>query len=183
MILNAKNSNFNINLAPNFLYPEVIEKYERYLIHDPNPYNTLVDYLNASIQGISFKGFAFEPPQQTLLDDFVKWKGGFDANKLLDKTFTITFKTYEGFINYWILRENLIQFLDYDAKNEFMPSVRLSFLDHVGFEMVNYRFEQVLMVGIGDLELSYSSNMPEFTTFSVDFTYNYLNINHMHAKD
>lgn len=177
-ILNAKNSNFLLKFPPNFLYPEVVEKYQRYLIHDPNPYDTLVDYLNASIQSVNFTGFSYTPNQQVLLDDFVGWKSGFDANKMLVKTFTVNFKTYEGFINYWIMREQLTQFLDYDTENEFLSPITLSFLDHVGFELVNYKFEQVLMVGIGDLDLSFSNNMPNFETFSIDFTYNYLKIQH-----
>lgn len=178
MILNAKNSNFIIKLPTNFLYPEIVEKYERYLIHDPNPFNSLVDYVNASIQGMSFKGFSYEPARQMLLADPVKWKNGFDVNTMLDKTFTITFKTYEGFINYWILREQLTEFLSYDQKDEFLAPITLSFLDHVGFELVNYTFQQVLMTGIGDLELSYGNNMPEFTTFDVDFAYSELKIQH-----
>ena len=176
MILNAKNSNFVLKLPTNFLYPEVVEKYNRYLIHDPNPYNNLVDYVNASIQSVNFTGFGYDPAPQTLYDDFVKWKRGWNSTKMLNKTFTISFKTYEGFINYWILREQFIQFLDYDTENEFLAPITLSFLDHAGFELFKYTFEQVLMIGIGDLDMSFAANMPEFNTFSIDFTYNYLKL-------
>ena len=176
MILNSKNSNYVFSFPKSFLFKEVKDRYEPILKRTASPYSSLVDYLNASIQGITFPGIESEVVQQTLREDNVKWKDGFRAGKHLQKEFTVTFKSYEGYINYWIMYDQLKQFLSYDQELEFFAPTSLSFLDQTGFELINMEYQQVLFTGMSSLELSFSSNVSEFQTFDCTFVYNYLNV-------
>lgn len=177
MIPNAKNNNFFITLPHTFFYPEIIEKYEFYIKRLPNPYETISDFVNSSIQGITFPSIDMGIVEQTLMEDTpIKWKDGFDFKKSIDKEFTITFKLFEGYINYWIMFDQLQKFYDYDTENQFFPPMTLSFLDNTGFELIAFIYEKVLMTSMTQLELSYASNIPDFQTFDVTFHYNYFNI-------
>ena len=176
MIPNAKNNNFFITFPKQFFYEEIIEKYNFYIQRLPNPYQNIPDFINSSIQGVSFPSVEMGTVDQTLMDDPVKWKDGFNFETNLNKTFTITFKLFEGYINYWIMFDQLRKFYHLDTKNEFFPPMTLSFLDNTGFELIAFKFDKIIMTSISSLDLSYAENIPEFQTFSIDFHYNYFSV-------
>lgn len=177
MIRNSKSNNFFIEFPKGFFYKKIEDKYDFYLKRLPNPYEDLRSFMNASIQGTTFPSFDMDIVTQTLYEDHpVKWKDGFNFEKHIDKTFTITFKTYEGYINYWIMLEQLHEFYKYDAKNSFFPDITLSMLDVQGLEIISIQYKKVLFTNLSSLELSYSSTVPNFNTFDATFHYNYLDI-------
>jgi hypothetical protein len=175
MILNSKNSNYIFNFPKNFLYPKIQDRYRTYLKRLPLPYADVTDYLNASIQSVTFPGGSMDIVEQNLYEDPVKWKGGMSA-RYFTKEFSVTFKSYEGYINYWMMFDLFQEYLNYDNDREFLPNVTLSFLDHSGFELIVFEFKQILMVEIGDLQLNFTSNAAEFQSFDCKFMYNYFTI-------
>lgn len=176
MILNSKNNNFVPNFPKNFFYEKIKERYVPIVNRLPLPYDSLTDYLNASIQQFTFPGVTTETVSQTLNDEFVEWKDGFRFGKVLDKSFTVTFKNYEGYINYWMMFDQYEEFLSKYQKDKFLPNISIRLLDHHGFELLSIEYHQILMTGISDLELNFTSNTAEFESFTCDFKYNYYEI-------
>jgi hypothetical protein len=176
MILNSRNTNYIISFPKNFLYPKVQERYASLLKRLPLPYDSVTDYMNASIQSLTFPGVSVENVEQTLHEDKVQWKGGFRMGKQFDKNFDITFKSYEAYINYWMMFDQFEEFLSYDNENEFLPNLTLSFLDQDGFELVTITYKQITMMSISELELNFSSNSAEFQSFTCGFHYNYFEV-------
>lgn len=176
MILNSRNNNYIISFPRNFLYPTVQKRYAPLLKRLPIPYDSVTDYLNASIQSLTFPGISTENVEQVLYEDRVQWKGGFRLGKQIEKDFSMTFKSYEAYINYWMMFDQFQEFLAYDNENEFLPNLTLSFLDQDGFELVVFEFKQLTMKGISELELNFSSNTADFNNFTCDFHYNYFEI-------
>lgn len=142
----------------------------------PQPYESLQDYLTASIQSMSFPSLNIETNEQTLNTDPYSSKGGLRFQNYLDRTFTISFKTYEGYINYWVMFDLFMEFYALDNKNQFLPDVNLTFLDHTGFELLTINFNEIVMTSLGELELNYSSTTAEFKTFTAGFKYNFIDI-------
>jgi len=176
MILNSKNNNFIVRFNKGFIYPEIVQRYETYLKRLPLPYESVQDYLTASIQAVSFPSVDIEPVEQTLYEDPHSSKGGKRFETYLDRSFTITFKTYEGYINYWIMFDLIRQYYDLDNTDEYLPDINLTFMDHTGFELMTINFNQIVLTGLSELELNYSSNTAEFRTFTAKFKYNYIKI-------
>ena len=176
MILNSKNNNYIISFPKNFLYSTVQDRYWPMLKRLPLPYDSITDYMNASIQQFSFPGVNAENVEQTLYEDKVQWKGAYRLGKLMSKDFDMTFKSYEGYINYWMMHDQFREFLAYDNKEEFLPNLTLSFLDQDGFELISIVFKQITMTSISELELNFSSNTSEFQQFTCGFHYNYMEI-------
>ena len=176
MILNAKNNNFIVRFTKGFFYPSIVKKYETYLKRLPMPYENLHDYMTASIQSVTFPALTAEPVEQILYEDNYTSKGGFRLERYLERTFNITFKLYEGYINYWVMFDTFRAFYDLDNKDKFLPNVTLSFLDQTGFEFIAVDLKQIIVTNISELELSYSSNVAEFKTFNMNFKYNYIDI-------
>jgi len=176
MILNSKNNNFIVRFNRGFIYPQITQRYETYLKRLPLPYENVHDYLTASVQSITFPSLSVEPVEQTLYEDPHTSKGGKRFETYLDRTFQISFKTYEGYINYWIMFDLFRDYYDLDNKQEFLPDINLTFLDHTGFEFITINFNQVVFTNLSELELNYSSNTAEFRNFTAGFKYNYIKI-------
>jgi len=176
MILGSKNNSFRVTFPKNFLYPQIEEKYSKFIKKLNSPYESTIDYLNSSIQQITFPGANTETVRQTLHEDPVQWKAGYRMGIEFEREFDITFKNYEGYLNYWIMFEQLREYLDYDQKDEFMPNMSIQFLDYSGYEFVSLEYKQIIMRSITELDLNYSSNTPEFQTFSCGFSFNYFEL-------
>lgn len=181
MFLNAKNNNFRFEFPRDFFFKEVVDKYTPYIKKMPVPYDNLRDYINASVQSITFPSVAGPTVDQTLLEDPIVLKGRGDTKRWMSRDFSVTFKLCEGYLNYWIMFEQLMAFYDYHNGDYTMGDVILQFLDNNGFEFIAFRFGKIVYTGISELNLSFSSNIPEFQTFTCDFKYNYPTI--LNRKD
>lgn len=176
MILNSRNNNFIVTLQRNFFYPEIVNKYETYIKRLPIPYENLHDYMTAGIQAITFPSLNAETTEQTLNEDPITAKGGLRPIYWLDRSFTITFKSYEGYINYWVMFDMFWKYYDPDQKNKYLGNVIITFLDQTGFEFIGVELSQVTFVSLSEVELNYSSNTAEFKNFTAEFKYNYIDI-------
>jgi len=176
MILTSKNNNFIVRFNRGFFYPSIVERYETYLKRLPIPYENLHDCMTASIQACTFPALTAETVEQILYEDNYTSKGGLRLERYLSRDFSLTFKLYEGYINYWVMFDMFRAFYDLDNKEKFLPDVTISFLDQTGFEFIAVELHQVLMTSISELELNYSSNTAEFKNFTMNFKYNIIKI-------
>ena len=172
MILNAKNNNFRFEFQKTFFFQPIVDKYEYIIKRLPCPYNNIRDYINAGIQEVTFPASDLpKVEQQNLHNPPVPWKGKGNMEFSIPKDITITFKLYEGYINYWIMFEQLNYFYQYTTEQQALPDMFLSFMDNVGFELFTFKLGRPIYYGISELSLSFSSNVPEFKTFTCNFSY------------
>jgi len=186
MILSAKNNNFIVRFNQGFFYPNIVKKYETYIKRLPIPYENLHDYMTASVQAMTFPSLTADPVEQLVNDNLYSSRGGFYFEKYLTRDFNITFKLYEGYINYWVMFDLFQEFYSSAAntpkdklntkKSPFLPDVTITFLDQTGFEFVAVELNQILLTSLSEVELNYSSNTAEFKTFNANFKYNYIAI-------
>jgi hypothetical protein len=176
MILNSKNNQFVFTLPKGFLDEELQKKYSFYLKRLPTPYENIEDYLNATIQSVTFPSVAADEVEQTLDKTPQFWRQSFDLERIITKEFTVNFKTADGYLNYWVLFEQFQRYLRLESKRDYFPDMNLRFLDRQGYQLVNVIFRQPLMKGMDSLEMSYASTAFEFRTFGVTFKYNIFEI-------
>lgn len=176
MILNSRNNNFIVRFQQGFFYPSVTEKYETYIKRLPIPYENMHDYMTAGVQAITFPALNGEDVEQTFLEHPITAKGGHSPIWYVDRGLTLTFKSYEGYINYWVWFDMFFKYYDFQQEDKYLGDITLTFLDQTGFEFVAVEFQQVVMTGLSTLELNYSSNAAEFKNFTADFKYNFLKV-------
>jgi len=178
MILNVRQNGFIFNFPKGFLHPSVIEKYEPYVKRMPTPYDTLHDFINATIQSINFPTLrGIDLVEQIRPGGFRQaYKSATTLQNLIQREFTVTFKLGEGFINYWIIYENIVKFLDFENPNQYFDDFRLLLLDNDGIIMTSVYLQQPLVTSLSEIQLNYSSTTPQFSTFYVGFRCNYVNI-------
>jgi hypothetical protein len=178
MLLNARQNGFIFNLPKGYFSKTIEDKYAAYIKRMPIPYDTLKDFMNSTIQQVSFPTFqSIDHVDQTRPGGYKQsYKSATNIQNLVRRDFSVTFKLGEGLINYWIMYESIVEALDFNNKSEYLPDLILRLLDHQGIIMATAEFQQPIYTSLGEVQLNYSSTTPQFSTFSVGFRCNYVNV-------
>ena len=184
-ILNAKSNMFTIWFPPNFFYPSVVKNWEPIIKRLKLPYQTVEDFFNASIQSITIPPVDLNTVTQQQRQFEITYKGGKELEPVFEKTLDVTFKLAEGFITYWIIFDQIEEFLRYkdDDSAVFWPSMYVSFLDHHGFELVAFEFNKIVPTGLSSFDVSYATTAADFNTFNLGLAYNRFNIKRRTTDD
>lgn len=174
MILNARNNLFKFNFPRSFFPKEVVEKYERYLKNSPIPFKRFEDFINHTIQGVTFPSLNSNLVEQKgKYKVAVKYRGGFETVRNIDRTFTVEFKHVDAFLNYYALVESFFSFHNHQTHTEFLPAINLHLYNSDILGTVKIKYDQILYESIPSaLTLNYSDVRNQFKTFSVTFAYN-----------
>jgi len=182
-ILNARSNQFFINFPPELFYPEIKDRWIPVIKRLKLPFDTVEDFINNCVQSISFPSVELPTVDQQQSQFQIKYRGGKELEPILDKNLTITFKLSEGFFSYWILFEQLEQFVNYEQKVPFWPSLYVSFLDNNGFEIVAFEFHKIVPTGLSPFSISYATTAAEFNTFTLSLNYNRFDIKRKLSKE
>jgi len=173
MILNSLQNQFIIRFPKSFFYPEIHQKWTPVVKRLKLPYENLEDFINASVQSLTFPSIELSPVEQGQQQFRIAYRPGNELEPLFDKNLTLTFKLSEGLITYWILFEQIELFIQiYEVKKPFWDPMYVSFLDHHGFELVAFSFDKIIPTGMSQFDISYATTAAEFNTFTLNLRYN-----------
>lgn len=163
-------------------------KYNTYLKRLPTPFSDITDYVNHTIQSVSFPAVTSDEVEQwvgrkTQVDDsngqrrtVTKnphyWRQSLDLERVIPKEFSVDFKVADGYLNYWVLYETYRTFLTIPDVQDHMPDMNIMFLDREGYQLLTVTYMQPIIKGISEVEMNYSSTTMEFRTFTMNFKYN-----------
>jgi hypothetical protein len=177
MLLNPKANSFYFNFPKGFFSSRVIEKYEKYVKKQPIPFDTVEGYVNSTIQSIGFPGMSIDSVEQVRnLGKKIAYKSSTPIQDLFNKDFTINFKTADGFVNYFIMLDTVLDFLNFANPDVFVPVLPVRIMDNEGNIVISATFQEVLFTSFSELELNYTNNNPSYTSFSLGFKCNYLDV-------
>jgi len=178
MILNSRNNLFSFKLPRNFIPEEVAQKYVKYLNRIPGTLmQDPIDYVNYSIQGINLPGLSFDPISQADNDGTTRYhRGAIPIQNTVERQFTLTFQLLDGYVNYWIMLDTLLYYYARSTKQPFTEDLVLRIMDAEGIGMASVAFEKPIMNSINELNLNFSENVADFSTFEVNFYYNKFNL-------
>lgn len=182
MVLNNKPQMFTVFFPSNFFYQEVKDKWEPIIERMKLPYQSVVDFMNAQIQSVTFPTFSIETSQQQRNQYEVAYPGGKELEVFMSKDLTITFKLTESYISYFILWDQLDLYLHYydehtkeylDYKKPcWLEPIHLAFLSDAGIQLTKFVFREITPTGMGDLNLSYAATAAAYNTFTFTCKYN-----------
>lgn len=178
MILNSRNNLFSFRFPRRFIPESVAEKYSAYLNKMPGALMSQpIDYINYAIQGVSMPGLSFDPvTQEANPGTTVYHRGSIPIQNTIERQFTVTMQLLDGYINYWIMLDTLLYYYSKGNKEPFTEDINLRILDAEGLGVASIQFKDPIMNSISELELNFSSNIADFTTFEVNFFYNELEL-------
>lgn len=180
-ILNSTYNSFIFNFTKSFIPENIKNRWHPYVKRAPMPYDTVTHFLNSTIQSISFPAISMDTVQQNkkLFGKYTKerdFKGSKVAEDLYTREITVTFKTTEGFANYWIMQEVLINYIDFNNKEIYIEDLHLRMIDQDGYILSTVALKEVIFTGISGINLSYADNVPEFKSFDATFKFNFIDI-------
>jgi len=176
-ILNTRASSYYFIFPKGFFPDRIKKKYEDYIKKQPIPYDNVQDFLNSTIQSVSMPSLTMDSVQQVRkLGKIIKYKNSIPVQDLFNKDFSISFRVVDGFINYWVFMETVLYFLNFKNEDLFIQSLPLRLLDNEGNIMVSLKFSEVLFAGFSELEMNATQYDPQDTSFTINFTANYIDI-------
>jgi hypothetical protein len=177
MILNPRGNSFYFNFPRGFFPGRVTEKYLPYIKKQPVPFDTVEQYINSTIQSVSFPSLTLDSVEQVRkLGKKISYKGSNPVQDLFSKEFSINMKMTDGFMSYWIMLDTILDFVNFANPEVFLMNLPLRIMDSHGSIVASVVFQEVLFTSFGEIELNYTSNNPQFSTFPVGFKCNYLDI-------
>lgn len=177
MILNARNNNFVFRFPQGFIFPELETKYVKYLRRMNTPFDRVHDYLNHTVQSVTFPSISTGMVIQTLDKIPQNWRQTVDMSKAMAKEMTVNFQATDGYLNYWLMFEQFQEYIRLENNvTEYFPDFSLQFLDRVGYQLLNVKIMQPIMISLDAVEMSYSSIIPDFKSFSATFAFNHFEL-------
>lgn len=106
------------------------------------PYVTCEDFFNANITSINFPGISAGTVEQQGRLYKIKKRPGNQVDQLIEKTITLTVKTTESYISYFMARHQFDLFLRLGLSTPvYLPDISVTLLDDGGFETITYRYQ------------------------------------------
>lgn len=183
VFLNARYNQFKFLFPKGFLYPRIEQKYQQYLKDLPIPYADVRSFLNSTVQSISFPGVSgVTPVEQVQAGRTVSYRQGYRFSQVINRDFTVTFRTVDAYLNYWLMYEQLVSYTNFlqeepgDPDKEFFPDFEIMYLTSNGNIRILQTLKQVLFLGIGDLNPTYTDISNSLKTFTCNFKFNYFEL-------
>lgn len=174
MILNARANSFYFVFPKGFFPPGVQDKYFQYIKSQSIPYDTLTQYMNSTIQSVTFPALsATNVTQVRPLGKTITYQSATPVQNMFSQGFSVTFRMAEGFINYFVMLETMLEHLNFKNPDLFVENLPLQTLDNNGNVISTCQFKGVTLASLSELNLNYTQNAPTPTTFTVGFNYNY----------
>jgi hypothetical protein len=177
MILNPKGNSFYFNFPKGFFSDTVTNKYADYIKKQPIPFDNVQQYLNSTIQSVGFPGLTIDSVEQVRnFGKKIAYKSSTPIQDLFTRDFTINFKQTDGFVNYFIMLDTVLHFLNFENPQVHLQNLPLRIMDNEGNVVFSVTFIEVLFTSLSQLEFAYTSNNPQFAAFSLGFKCNYIDI-------
>lgn len=161
---------FRVYLPTEFLVPDILAKYDEYLKKHPQIMSSMEDILYESIVEVQMPSIGYNPlesqahntPYSTSTIHHMDSK-----TSALDRSFTISFRHTEAYLTYFCLLEHYVH--HFNSEKTSIGTFALQTTLSTGEPIYTVNYTNVLMIGMPELELSYSNSDRSFGTFSVTF--------------
>jgi hypothetical protein len=177
MLLNPKGNSFYFVFPRGFFPPPVVDKYLPYIKKQPIPFDNINDYMNSTIQTIGFPSMNIDSVEQIRnLGKKISYKSSTPVQDLFSQDFTVGFKNVDGFVNYFIMLDTILHFLNFKNPQLHLQDLPLRIMDNEGNIVMSVTFQGTILTSYSELQLSYASNANQFTPFTLGFKCNYIDI-------
>ena len=176
--INSQNNGFYLKLPIGFVSKRLDEKYSKVLQALPTPYKNTLDYLNSTIQNITFPEMSMENPEQFYkFGDSVSMKSSELIDELFDKDITITFKSTDGYLNYWIVFEIILEYISWINKEKFLGNIIITNTNAHGFSYANIIMKRITFSSLSGNEFNFTDNTSDLQNFDLNLKFNDIEFN------
>jgi len=173
MILNQQLHNYLLLFPKTFFSEETKQQFSYYQKYMRLPYTTIDDFINSTIQNVNFPGWNLKTVEQhRMYGALQKFKDATPVKDLIEKTISIEFKLVDGFLNYFMLYDNAIKYLDFKNESLYFDDFKILLLNNENYLISYINLYKVIMKKMTNLRMGYPKMGRNNTTFTVEFEYN-----------
>ena len=175
--LSTINNQFHFNLPIDFVPKSEEEQYLKLIKGMRKPYTSVVDYLNSTIQSISFPSITFPTVnnEQNKQRKKIKWKTVSNIFDLFEQSVTITFLDVDSHLNYMILLDVLCNHY-LNAEQPYDQSILVTLINENRRPLYNIQYRSLLWTDLDGNTFGYNDQAIQSKTFTASFTFNYLDL-------
>lgn len=179
---------FKFQFPKDFLPKELDEKYAKVLAKNASVLTSPIEYLNESIQGVSFPGISELVSEQDQIalnpNRFIEGKQGTEPfykhsyispiNPLaaIEREFKVTMRQNQGLYNYWMMYETIFHKILKDKEPMFDECFTLFIMNETGEACARVDMYDNYIKGIDGIEFNYNKVDRQTDTFDVTFAFN-----------
>lgn len=177
MRLNSQSSQFIFNLPSDFVSREVNNGYRDMLEKNWIQYESVVDYINSTIDSVTFYGISFNLPKQIMMRGKERYhKPAQNPQDIItSRELQITFDSVDSDLNYWLMYE-IINKHYIDVNNQFVQPFTLTCVDINRDAIYIIKFYEIIIKSLSDNTFSYSNQKINRKQFTIGFHFNFYDI-------
>ncbi len=166
---------FRFYFPKSFIDDSVKEMFKGYNQAMELPFDDIVDYINSTIIGVDIPGLKDDGSGSQSYEQgrTKQYKGSLPPEEGISKSISVTFKTKESRINWFIMYMQMREFLNWNRPPEknFLPSVFYQELDEEDRIILEVIFSNIRIVSISDMNASVQDNGIVSKDFTVTLKY------------
>jgi len=176
MRINSQNNQFIFNLPQGIITKEIDDKFQILMDKNLIPYYDVMDYINSTIKDVVFPSLSFDVVEQRKYHGKkITWRESGNISDKFSSQIDITFRSVDSHLNYFILLEICTRFYLADDPN-YIDALTIDILDKDGDLIYTILLKDVLISSLSELRLSYNATEFSEHTFSLQLSYNYIEI-------
>lgn len=177
------NNQFHFSLPLDFIPSEHEERYLKLLGAKRKLHVSVLDYLNSTIQSITYPAINFPVVNnpQNLKRKKIKWKTVGNIYDLLDDSITVTFLNVDSNINYIIFQDILMNHY-LNVEKPYDDSLIITTLDRHRNALYHFQFRDVIWTGISDNTFAFNDQHTQIKNFTMTFEYNFIDYEYVADK-
>lgn len=183
MNLNTLNNQFYFQLPLDFIPADYDERYMKMLSANRKLYSSVIDYLNSSIQSISFPSIKFPlvSNPQVLKRKMIKWKSVGNIYDMFDDSITVTFANVDSNLNYIMMLDCLMNHY-LNVEQPYDKPLIITVIDRNRKALYHIQFRDVIWTGMSENQFAFNDQVLQNKTFTATFAYNFIDFEYVADK-
>ena len=175
MRISSQNNQFIFNWPQDFVSRRLETQFQVLMDKNHIPYNDVVDYINATIKDIVYPSVSYDVVEQRFYHGKkIVWR---EAGNVMDKYVSeidVTFRSVDSHLNYFMVGQVLNDY--YLNKKNYLDVLSIKVLDKDGDLVYTILLKGVVYKSQSELRMAYYATEFNEQTFTLQFTYNFLDI-------
>lgn len=165
-----------------FFGEKVRTVFNPYLKNFDIPHEDMADYINSTIISAKIPGIADPGSEEQIHEKGMtrQFKGSLPVLQNISKELTLSFKLKDGFLNWYIMYFNFLDYLDHKNQKLWLGDMHCQLMDFDSNIMSEIIYKEVRITRISDLDLSQADNGVNSTNFDVDFYFTHIDFQMYH---
>lgn len=140
-------------------------------------YETVIDYLNATIKSINYPGLSVQTPEQNLIRGKTRaYKPAINVQDILSShELAITFRSVDADLNYWLAYDIFTKHY-LDVTNMYINPFILTAVDIWRDAIYRIKFMEIIAIGLSDNTFDYSQQKTNSKEFTITFKFNFTDV-------